>query len=91
MRLIMIKSWTDEAWEEFEYWAKNDKKVFKRILELIKDINRNGYTGIGKPEALKYDFSGYRSRRIDAGNRIVYKIEDGIIKIVQCGSHYGDK
>ena len=83
----MIKSWSDEAWEEFEYWAKNDKKIFKRILELIKDIDRNGYTG----EALKYDLSGYWSRRIDAGNRIVYKIEDGIIKIVQCGSHYRDK
>lgn len=55
MRLIMIKSWTDEAWEEFEYWSKNDKKIFKRILELIKDIDRNGYTGIGKPEALKHD------------------------------------
>lgn len=61
------------------------------ILELIKDIDRNGYTGIGKPEALKHDLSGYWSRRIDAGNRIVYKIEDGIIKIVQCGSHYRDK
>ena len=66
----MIKSWTDEAWEEFEYWSKNDKKIFKRILELIKDIDRNGYTGIVKPEALKYDLSGYWSRRIDAGNRI---------------------
>lgn len=61
------------------------------ILELIKDIDRNGYTGIGKPEALKHDLSGYWSRRIDSGNRIVYKIEDGIIKIVQCGSHYRDK
>ena len=87
----MIKSCTDEAWEEFEYWSKNDKKIFKRILELIKDIDRNGYTGIGKPEALKHDLSGYWSRRIDSGNRIVYKIEDGIIKIVQCGSHYRDK
>lgn len=87
----MIKSWTDEAWEEFEYWSKNDKKIFKRILEFIKDIDRNGYTGIGKPEALKHDLSGYWSRRIDSGNRIVYKIEDGIIKIVQCGSHYRDK
>ena len=56
-----------------------------------EDIDRNGYTGIGKPEPLKYDLSGYWSRRIDAGNRIVYKIEDGIIKIVQCGSHYTDK
>ena len=82
----MIKSW-----EEFEYWSKNDKKIFKRILEFIKDIDRNGYTGIGKPEALKHDLSGYWSRRIDSGNRIVYKIEDGIIKIVQCGSHYRDK
>ena len=91
MKLTMIKSWTDEAWEEFEYWAKNDKRIFKRILELIKDIDRNRYTGIGKPEALKYDLSGYWSRRIDAGNGIVYKIEDGIIKIVQCGSHYRDK
>ena len=91
MRLIMIKSWTDEAWEEFEYWSKNDKKIFKRILEFIKDIDRNGYTGIGKPEALKHDLSGYWSRRIDSGNRIVYKIEDGIIRIVQCGSHYRDK
>ena len=91
MRLIMIKSWTDEAWEEFENWSKNDKKIFKRILELIKDIDRNGYTGIGKPEALKHDLSGYWSRIIDSGNRIVYKIEDGIIKIVQCGSHYRDK
>ena len=65
MRLIMIKSWTDEAWEEFEYWSKNDKKIFKRILEFIKDIDRNGYTGIGKPEALKHDLSGYWSRRIE--------------------------
>ena len=67
------------------------RKFLKEYWNLIKDIDRNGYTGIGKPEALKYDFSGYWSRRIDAGNRIVYKIEDGIIKIVQCGSHYGDK
>ena len=77
--------------KNFNTGQKMIKKIFKRILELKKDIDRNGYTGIGKPEALKYDFSGYWSRRIDAGNRIVYKIEDGIIKIVQCGSHYGDK
>ena len=61
----MIKSWSDEAWEEFEYWTKNDKKIFKRILELIKDIDRNGYTGIGKPEPLKYDLSGYWSRELE--------------------------
>ena len=60
----MIKIWTDEAWEEFEYWSKNDKKTLKKILNLLKDIDRNGYTGIGKPEPLKGNFSGYWSRRI---------------------------
>lgn len=87
----MIKSWSDEAWEDFEYWTTQDKKTLKRILQLLKDIDRNGYAGLGKPEPLKGNLSGYWSRRIDDSNRIVYKIEDDIIKIVQCGSHYRDK
>ena len=86
----MIKIWTDDAWEEFEYWSTNDKKTLKKILNLLKDIDRNGYTGIGKPEPLKGDLSGYWSRRIDDYNRIVYKIENSNIKIVQCGSRYKD-
>lgn len=86
----MIKAWTDEAWEDFEYWTKQDRKTLKRILSLIKDIERNGYDGIGKPEQLKGDLSKYWSRRIDDYNRIVYCIEGDIIKIVQCGSHYRD-
>ena len=86
----MIKIWTDDAWEEFEYWSTNDKKTLKKILNLLKDIDRNGHTGIGKPEPLKGDLSGYWSRRIDDYNRIVYKIENSNIKIVQCGSHYKD-
>ena len=86
----MIKAWTDEAWEDFEYWTKQDRKTLKRILTLIKDIERNGYGGIGKPEQLKGDLSKYWSRRIDDYNRIVYCIEDDIIKIVQCGYHYRD-
>lgn len=86
----MIKAWTDEAWEDFEYWLKQDKKTLKRILALIKDIERNGYDGIGKPEQLKGDLSKYWSRRIDDYNRIVYCIEDDTIKIVQCGSQYSD-
>ena len=61
----MIKVWTDEAWEDFEYWTKQDKKTMKRILQLLKDIERNGYNGIGKPERLTRDFSAYWSRRID--------------------------
>lgn len=64
----MIKIWTDDAWEEFEYWSTNDKKTLKKILNLLKDIDRNGYTGIGKPEPLKGDLSGYWSRRIDDYN-----------------------
>ena len=86
----MIKIWTDDAWDEFEYWSQNDKKTLKKILNLLKDIDRNGYTGIGKPESLKGNFSGYWSRRIDDYNRIVYKIENSSVKIVQCGSHYKD-
>ncbi|MBM6821316.1 Txe/YoeB family addiction module toxin [Fusobacterium mortiferum] len=87
----MIKAWSDEAWEDFQYWLQNDKKTLKRILLIIQDIDRNGYTGIGKPEPLKHNLSGYWSRRIDEANRIVYKIENDIIKIAQCGSHYRDK
>lgn len=87
----MIKAWTDDAWEDFEYWLKQDRKTHKRILQLLKDIDRNGYEGIGKPERLRGDLSAYWSRRIDDCNRLVYRIENGVIKIVQCGSHYRDK
>lgn len=87
----MIKAWSDEAWEDFEYWLKQDKKTLKKILAFLKDIERNGYSGIGKPEPLKGDLSKYWSRRIDDCNRIVYCIEGEMIKIVQCGSHYRDK
>lgn len=87
----MIKAWSDEAWEDFEYWLKNDKKTLKRILTIIKDIERNYYVGLGKPEPLKHNLSGYWSRRIDEANRIVYKVENEVLKIVQCGSHYRDK
>ncbi len=87
----MIKSWTDEAWDDFEYWTKQDKKTLKRILQLLKDIDRNEYKGLGKPERLSGNMSTYWNRRIDDANRIVYRIEGETIKIVQCGSHYRDK
>ena len=87
----MIKAFTDAAWEDFEYWLKQDKKTFKRILQLLKDIDRNGYEGLGKPERLSGDLSAYWSRRIDLANRLVYRIENDTIKIVQCSSHYRDK
>lgn len=87
----MIKAWTEDAWEDFEYWTKQDKKTLKRILQILRDIERNGYDGIGKPEPLRGDLSSYWSRRIDDCNRIVYRIDGDVIQIVQCGSHYRDK
>ncbi len=86
----MIKAWTDEAWEDFTYWMKQDKKTLRRILLILKDIDRNGYAGIGKPERLTGDLAPYWSRRIDDANRIVYRIENDVVRIVQCGSHYRD-
>lgn len=87
----MIKSWTDEAWEDFEYWMSQDKKTLRQIKKLLKDIDRNGYKGLGHPEPLTGDLAGYWSRHIDDKNRIVYRIDGGTVKIIQCGSHYRDK
>ena len=87
----MIKYWTDDAWEEFEYWTEQDKKTLRQIKKLLKDIDRNRYKGLGHPEPLTGDLSGYWSRHIDEKNWLVYKIENDIVKIIQCGSHYKDK
>lgn len=87
----MIKAWDDDAWEEYEHWQTQDRKTLKRINQLLKDIDRNGYDGIGKPEMLSGDLAGYCSRRIDDCNRIVYRIKNNRIEIIQCGSHYRDK
>jgi toxin YoeB len=71
----MIKAWTDATWKDFEYWMKQDKKTLNRILQLLKDIDRNGYEGIGKPERLSGDLSPYWSRRIADVNRIVIALK----------------
>ena len=84
----MRKICSDNAWEDYLYWQKHDKKILKRINDLIKDIERNHYQGIGKPEPLKNGLSGYWSRRINSEHRIVYKIEDGSILIAQVRHHY---
>lgn len=86
----MNKLWQDEAWEDYLYWQTQDRKTLKRINQLIQDIARNGYDGIGKPEPLRGDLSGWWSRRIDEANRLVYRIHNGIIEIAQCRSHYHD-
>ena len=87
----MTKLWNDEAWEDFEYWTQADRTTLKRILRLLQDIERNGYQGIGKPEPLRGDWSGFWSRRIDDKNRLVYRIREGRVEIAQCSSHYRDK
>ncbi len=86
----MKKIWHDDAWADYLYWQTQDRKTLKRINQLLQDIERNGYSGLGKPEPLKGDYSGWWSRRIDDCNRIVYRIRDGVLEIVQCGGHYGD-
>lgn len=78
----------DSAWEDYLYWQKTDKKLLKRINLLIKEIQRTPFEGIGKPESLKHELSGYWSRRINSEHRIVYKIVDGMTIIVQCRYHY---
>lgn len=84
----MNKIWSDEAWEEYLYWQNQDKKTLKKINLLIKDIDRNKYEGLGKPEPLKHELQGFWSRRIDETNRLVYRIKDGNIEIAQCKTHY---
>ena len=80
--------WEEGAWEEYCYWQLQDKKTLKRLNNIIKDIQRDNYNGIGKPEPLKNNLSGWWSRRIDDKNRIVYSIKDNSIIIASCQGHY---
>ena len=79
---------SENAWSDYLFWQKKDKKILKRINKLIKDIQRNKYEGLGKPEALKHNLAGYWSRRITNEHRIVYKIENDSILIAQLRYHY---
>lgn len=87
----MTKIWHDLAWDDYLHWQTQDKKTLKKINKLLRDIERNGYNGIGKPEPLKHNLSGFWSVKIDDKNRIVFRIMDDKIEITQCGSHYQDK
>lgn len=87
----MIKAWDEEAWADYIHWQTEDKKTLKRINQLIEDIERNGHSGLGKPEPLKGNLSGFWSRRIDERNRLVYRIAGDEIQIIQCRTHYGEK
>ncbi|HEX7762378.1 MAG TPA: Txe/YoeB family addiction module toxin [Cellvibrio sp.] len=88
----MRLAWADNAWEDYLYWRqtdqKNDHKIQKRINTLIKEIQGQPFTGIGDPEPLKHHWSGYWSRRIDREHRLVYRVENEMIIVVQCRYHY---
>lgn len=87
----MYKSWSDAAWSEYVSWQTTSPRMLKRINQLIRDTERDPFHGIGKPEPLKGDLSGWWSRRIDDTNRLVYRVRNGVLEIAQCGTHYGDK
>ena len=84
MKLIF----SENAWDDYQYWIKTDKKILKRVNALIQDIQRSPYFGIGKPEPLKHGLSGYWSRRINDEHRIVYKVEGDSVFIAQARYHY---
>ena len=84
----MNKVWTENAWQDYIYWQTEDRKTLKKINKLIEDVSGNGNNGIGKPEPLVGELSGFWSRRIDETNRLVYKIDSQNIYILSCRYHY---
>ncbi len=83
--------WELRGWNDYLFWQENDRKTLKRINRIIKDMCRDPFDGIGKPEALKENLSGFWSRRIDDEHRIVYDIKDDNIRIISCKGHYTNK
>jgi toxin YoeB len=87
----MNKNFTDNGWKDYTYWQTEDRKTLKRINNLIKDIERNGNEGIGKPEPLTGDLSGFWSRRINEKDRLIYQIDGDTVNILACRYHYNDR
>ena len=84
MKIVFL----NPAWEDYLYWQQTDKRILKKINSLVKEINRSPFDGNGKPEKLKNNLSGWWSRRINIEHRLVYRIEDKAIIILQCRYHY---
>ena len=84
----MIVTWTPHAWEEYQYWARTNQSILDKINALIEDIQRNPFRGLGKPEPLKRNLSGWWSRRIDREHRLVYRVKGRKIEISHCRYHY---
>lgn len=85
---MKVIQWDFDAWEEYLYWQTQDKRILKRINQLVKDIVRNPFDGIGKPEPLKGNLTGFWSRRIDEEHRLVYAVEESAVVIISCRGHY---
>jgi toxin YoeB len=83
-----ILAWTKEAWSDYLYWQGQDRKTLRRINKLIVNVQRSPFEGIGKPEPLKENLTGFWSRRIDETNRLVYAVDDGQLTIIACRYHY---
>ncbi len=83
--------WHESGWDDYIWWQSQDKKILKRINALIKDMQRTPYEGLGKPEPLKENLTGWWSRRIDEANRIVYRVKDNALVIAACRNHYDDE
>lgn len=86
----MIKAWSEDAWADYVWWQTQDKRTLRRINQLVRDIEREPFDGIGKPEPLTGELSGLWSRRIDQANRLIYSVEGDTIKFYSARSHYGD-
>ena len=84
----MKKLFTDTGWEDYTFWLENDAKILKKIHRLLTDIDRSPFDGLGKPELLKFELSGYWSRRINEADRLIYKVEKETIIVIACKSHY---
>jgi len=80
--------WTELAWENYLFWQQTNKDILKKINVLIKDILREPFSGIGKPEALRFEFAGKWSRRIDGEHRLIYQVKEDELIIYQCRYHY---
>lgn len=80
--------WDKTAWEDYQYWVTNDRKILRKINALIKECQRTPFAGTGKPEAIKQNLSGFWSRRITGAHRLVYTVENDILYIAQCRYHY---
>ena len=84
----MLKLWTDAAWNDYVWWQTQDRKTLKRINQLIKDVDRDPFSGLGKPEPLRFDLTGKWSRRIDERNRLIYRVEGETVIYYSCKDHY---